>query len=350
MTAFRPFPSTFLMGLLNLETGARSTPPAGLPRSHFDVSAEPPARRLQAWRERVGHVMDVGSANDDDAGRPFHAAIDRYDAGGIVFTDCRSDAMRLERSLARISTDSVRDYALHVFLEGDVEDVAVRSSPRPRGAAAATRVLALDMGQPVRMRRNNCRVLTFFVPGALVKEVFPDPEAIHCRAMQVDTPIARLAVRQVEALGRDIAHMTASVAQNAVRESAQLLLAGFGKEARLSGDARAAARVAMFGQVRRYVQANLHRGDLSPEQVLGALHLPRPTLYRLFQHEGGLGAYIRHLRLRHAADDLARYPHLMVTDVAYGVGFKSASDFTRAFRRAYDMSPQEFRASSAKAA
>ena len=258
--------------------------------------------------------------------------------------------MQLERSLARISTDNVRNYALHVFLEGDVEGVSVRSSAQSRTAPQSAKVLALVMGQPVSMQRNACRVLTLFVPGALVEEVFPDPAALHCRAMPIDTPIARLALAQVEALGRDIAHMSAPVAQSAVRASAQLLLAGFGKEARLSGGARAAARAAMFGQVRRYVQANLHRSELSPEQVLATLHLPRPTLYRMFQHDGGLGAYIRHLRLRHAADDLVRYPHLMVTDVAYGVGFQSPSDFTRAFRRAYGMSPQEFRASSGKAA
>ncbi|MGJ7553639.1 AraC family transcriptional regulator [Variovorax sp. RB3P1] len=337
------------MGLRHLAPGIRSSLQNGLPHSHFNVLDEPPARQLQAWRERVGHVIDVQPAAGG-VGRPFHAAIDRYDIGDIAFTDCRSDAMQLERSLARISTDNVRNYALHVFLEGDVEGVSVRSSAQSRTAPQSAKVLALDMGQPVRMQRNACRVLTFFVPGALVEEVFPDPEALHCRAMPIDNPIARLALAQVEALGRDIAHMSAPVAQSAVRASAQLLLAGFGKEARLSGGARAAARAAMFGQVRRYVQANLHRSELSPEQVLATLHLPRPTLYRMFQHEGGLGAYIRHLRLRHAADDLVRYPHLMVTDVAYGVGFKSPSDFTRAFRRAYGMSPQEFRASSGKAA
>jgi len=35
---------------------------------------------------------------------------------------------------------------------------------------------------------------------------------------------------------------------------------------------------------------------------------------------------------------------LPVTDIAYGLGFKSPSDFTRAFRRAYEISPQDFRA------
>ncbi|ACC74683.1 helix-turn-helix transcriptional regulator [Paraburkholderia phymatum] len=103
-------------------------------------------------------------------------------------------------------------------------------------------------------------------------------------------------------------------------------------------------RAVMVDQVLRYVQAHLCDDELSPESVLSALQLPRSTLYRLFRREGGLGAYIRHLRLRHAADDLVRYPHALVVDIAFGLGFKSASVFTRAFRRVYGMAPQEYRA------
>jgi AraC-like DNA-binding protein len=113
-------------------------------------------------------------------------------------------------------------------------------------------------------------------------------------------------------------------------------------------DSSAESHTAMVNQVRRYVHAHLCDDELSPERVLSALQLPRSTLYRQFQCEGGLGAYIRDLRLRHAADDLIRYPHALVLEIAFGVGFKSASVFTRAFRRAYGMAPQEYRALAGK--
>jgi len=316
----------------------------GVARSHFSVHGEPQHRQLLAWRERVGHVIDV-LPSKSGVEQPFRAEIDRYKVDGLLFTDCRSDAMLLERSLARISTDNVRDYVFHVFTEGGVDDIALRASPR-HAAAATTKILALDMNQPVRMRRSSCRVLTFFVPASLVQEVFPDPEAIHGRTIQDATPLTRLALEHVAALGANISGMTTAAADSAVRNAAHLVVAAFGRQAGLSGNARSAARAALFGRVRRHIQANLHRAELTPESVLSALHLQRPTIYRMFQHEGGLGAYIRHLRLRQAADELARYPHMMVTDVAYAVGFKSASDFTRAFRRAYGIAPQEFRAQS----
>jgi len=40
---------------------------------------------------------------------------------------------------------------------------------------------------------------------------------------------------------------------------------------------------------------------------------------------------------------LVNFPNLPVAGIAYGLGFKSASDFTRAFRRTYGMTPQELR-------
>lgn len=319
-------------------------PPAGVDHSHFDVEAYAPRQRLLAWRERVGHVIDVVPSLAD-LKRPFTASIDRYSVGDFVFTDCRSDAMWLDRSLARISKDSIRNYAFHVFLDGEVDNVSVRASQRAQATESAS-LLALDLGQPVRMRRSACRVLTFFAPSAVAAEIFPDPEAIHGRGIQNESPLTQLIIEHATDLSRHITQMDAATAHHAMRTSVQLLVEAFGKHAGLSGNARAAKRAAMFGRVRRYINDHLFDDSLTPDTVLDALQLPRPTLYRMFQHEGGLSAYIRHLRLRQAAEDLANRPHLSVTDIAYGTGFSSPSDFTRAFRRAYDMAPQDFRAAS----
>ena len=310
--------------------------------SHFDVRNEPVSRQLLSWRERVGHVIDV-VASRAQIEQPFQGVIERFVVDDIVFTDCWTDELLLERTIARISRDNVRTFAFHVFLEGGVEPLVVHSARR-RGEFCREGILALDMDQPIQMRRQACRVITLFVPGALLQQFIADPAALHGRVLQRGSPMVRLIVEHVTALARRIGSIAIDEAQRSLAAIVQLLAAGFAHEAGLAGNARAAVRAAMFDNVRRYVQANLQDCDLSPESVLDALGLPRPTLYRLFQHEGGIGAYIRHLRLRQAADDLVRHPNLPVKDIAYGHGFKSASDFTRAFRRAYDMVPQDIRA------
>lgn len=320
----------------------------GIAHDYFSVQREPPHRQMLAWRDRIGHVIDVLPSRDD-LEKPFHAAIDRYRVGGLIFTDCSSDLMVLERSLARISVDSASDFVFHVFLAGGFDDLAVRSSRRSDPSSVAG-IVALDMRQPFRMRRTACRVLTMFAPGEIVQEVFPDPEAIHGRALHGAMPHARLIIDHMAGLARDIARMDADDAADAIRAGARLVVAALGREAGLSGNARAAARAVMSGQVRRHIEAHLYDDALSPASVVEALPFARRSLYRLFEHEGGLNAYIRHQRLRRAADDLVRYPALPVTDIAYGVGFRSASDFTRAFRRAFGMAPQDLRAVALKAA
>jgi AraC-like DNA-binding protein len=322
------------------------SPTSGVAYSHFDVKSFAPDRQFLAWRERIGHVIDV-LPSLADVRRPFQAAIERYGVGDLSFTDVRSETMVLERSLARISTDNARSFYFHVFVEGDADCVSVRSSAARSSRSGTATLLALDLGQPVRMRRNTCRMLSFFVPGAVAAQVFPDPEALHGRMMRNETPLTRLIFEHAMALSREIPFMNAEAANDAICTGANLLVAAFGRQAGLIGNARSAARAAMFGRARRYIQANLYEADLSPESVVQALQVARPTVYRLFQHEGGLGAYIRHLRLKQAADDLARYRHLTVTEIAYGLGFTSSSDFTRAFRRAYGISPSDFRELSA---
>lgn len=310
--------------------------------SHFNTQGEAPHRQLLAWQHRVGHIVDV-LPSLTPATLGFSGHIDRYTIGDLVFTDSRTDSLRLERSVARILTDNTRCYVFQVFMEGGLGTVA--GLYRQRDAAqSGVGILALDLNQPFRIQRAACRVLTFFVPRLLVESIYPDADALHGRFVADTSPLTRMVCDHMAALNQNLAMLSASEVNSALRDGVHLLVAAFCKQAGLTGNARAVARASLFGQVRRYIRAHIHQAVLSPESVLTALQLPRPTLYRMFEHEGGIGAYIRNLRLREAADELVKFPHMAVMDIAYGLGFKSASDFTRAFRRAYDMAPQHLRA------
>jgi len=321
----------------------KAAPPgAAMTHGHFSTHDQAPGQQLLAWRNRVGHIVDVPPTNTQLA-NGFSGEIDRYSVSGLVFTDARTDAMVLERSVARISVDTVRDYVFHVVTDGGTGDVT--GMHRKRSAAnTGPGILVFDLDQPFRVERPACRVLSLFVPKAVMQADFPDAASVHGRVAGHDSPLTQTIFHEVVALNRELPTMHASEAVSALQACSQLLIAAFRKQSALSDGARAAARVLMLSQVRRYIEANLHRSELSPSSIVDALQLRRATLYRGFEHEGGLGAYIRNRRLREAAADLVKYPNLQVIDIAYGLGFKSASDFTRAFRRAYGMSPQDMRA------
>ncbi|WP_158938486.1 AraC family transcriptional regulator [Burkholderia sp. S171] len=315
---------------------------AGIVSSSFNTYTSKVDQQMLAWRDRVGHVVDVLPTKAQMTGG-FRGSIDRHAAGDFVFTDATTDAMSLDRSVARVSTDVRRDYVFHIFVRGEV-DTGTSIQKKRSAPNSVQGIVVFDMDQPFRTDRSACQVLTMFVPRAVVEATIPDADAIHGRIVQHGAPLTQLVVNHALALSRDLPAMGAAQAVRELNAGAQLLLAAFRKQASLTGDARAAVQAAVMSQVRRFVEANLNQPDLSPSSVVDALQLKRATIYRWFEHEGGLGAYIRHRRLREAADELVRFPHLHVIDIAYGLGFNSASDFTRAFRRAYGMSPQDARA------
>ena len=337
-------------------------PPAHMPLSQLLLPPEPPqlapgivhstfsvqgdARHsFLAWQERMSPVYDIQPASSKHGDERFDAALSRYTIGNLSFFDFLTGPNLAVRSLGRVSTENIRDVSFSVYLEGRPGQFlgGKQRSDGPSVPFAPT-ILALDMDQPCTVRSFHGRILLFFVSRDLVEKAFPDAASLHGRQVEATTPLTRTLIAHLVALNRQIVGLSRDEAHQSFLTAVELLAAAFSRQAGLSGNARAAVRAAVYGQVCRYVEANLHDPDLSPDSVLAKLYLSRASVYRLFEHEGGLAAYIASRRLRMAADELVRFPHLDVQDIASGLGFNSASSFARAFRRTFDIAPRELHA------
>ena len=312
----------------------------GIVHSNFRVQGD--ARQsFLAWQERMSPVYDIRPSSKQ-AEDTFDASLSRYTIDNLSVFDFRTGPNLAVRSLGRVSTESIRDISFSVFLEGPPGQF-LGGKPRLDSPhiPQVPSILALDMDQPCTIRSFHSRILLIFVPRALVESSFPDAASLHGRWVHATTPLTRLLIEHLVALNRQIVGLAKEKVRQSFLTAVELLVAAFSRQAGLSGGGRAAVRAAVYGQVRRYVEAHLHDPDLSPDSVLASLHLSRATVYRLFEHEGGLAAYIRSRRLRMAADELVRFPQMEVQDIAAGLGFNDASSFTRAFRRAFDIAPRE---------
>lgn len=313
----------------------------GIAHTRFDVAGLPPQQQLLAYWEQLGHIIEVVPSSEQ-VRQPFICVNDRYDIGEFRMSDTYTDHVAIERTITRISRDTARGIGFTIFLDGETHSAMTHAARREYTVPGGS-VLATDLDQPIRLLRRACRYITLVVPRNQLEHVFSDPAAIHGRALDPNRPGTQLIVQRARTLVENFRYMLFEDARHGVADLVHLIADAFGEEAGLSGSKRAVGRALMFECARRHVRVNLHEYGLSPESIVESLGLPRSTLYRLFEHEGGLGAYIRHLRLRAAADDLVRFPKVPIKDIGYSVGFKSASDFTRAFRRAYEMTPQEMR-------
>ncbi|WP_244851644.1 helix-turn-helix domain-containing protein [Caballeronia sp. SL2Y3] len=323
-----------------------SCPPSSPPTlaTRFSTLTFPRERQLLAWRDRVGHVVDV-LPDKDQIARGFAGSIDLHAAGGLVFTQARTEALVLERSIARVSTDTRHDFVFHVYAEG--ESGHVSGVRKKRSAPDSVRgIAAFDLNQRFRIERPACRVLTMFLPRSVVAAHIGDCDALHGRVLPEDAPLAREVFRHFEAVAHALPTLNRSEAIDALGAGAQLMLAAFADNADALHDMHDLGDTLRFAakrQVKHYVETHLHRADLTPAKIVDALGLDREALYRGFEQEGGLRAYIGSRRLREAADKLARFPDRPIADIAMSLGFKSTSDFTRAFYRAFDVTPLDMR-------
>ncbi|WP_344884529.1 helix-turn-helix transcriptional regulator [Nonomuraea antimicrobica] len=99
-------------------------------------------------------------------------------------------------------------------------------------------------------------------------------------------------------------------------------------------------------RIKAYIQQNLREPGLTPGAVATAHHISVSYLHRLFQRHGHtVTAWIRQQRLERARSDLAdpALRDVPIQAIAEAWGFSHASDFSRAFRRAFGSSASTFR-------
>lgn len=103
---------------------------------------------------------------------------------------------------------------------------------------------------------------------------------------------------------------------------------------------------ALMAGIRSFIERNLGDPQLSPGAVAASHHISVRYLHKLFQAQGvTVNAWIRQRRLEGCRQDLAdgQLSDKPIGFLAARRGYVHASEFTRAFRRAYGIPPSAYR-------
>ncbi|WP_263145584.1 AraC family transcriptional regulator [Pseudomonas sp. RIT-PI-AD] len=97
-------------------------------------------------------------------------------------------------------------------------------------------------------------------------------------------------------------------------------------------------------QARQVLCRLLPQGEPKRESVAAALHLSQRTLQRRLQEEGSSFQELLDVTRRDLAEQYLAQPKLTLLEIAYLLGFADPSNFFRAFRRWFGITPGEYRA------
>ena len=106
------------------------------------------------------------------------------------------------------------------------------------------------------------------------------------------------------------------------------------------------ARFLLRQRISHGIRDRLTDADLAPRSIADRNGISLSYLHRIFNEHGTtVSSYILDQRLQLAYEKLANPlgPRLTVSEVAYSVGFKSASHFCKAFAARYNMTPRDVR-------
>ena len=92
-----------------------------------------------------------------------------------------------------------------------------------------------------------------------------------------------------------------------------------------------------------YIEKNIQK-KLSLEQLAGIAGFSKYHFHRIFSAYMGetLNSFVMRLRAEKVAKIICCYPHKSFTEIAYECGFSDSSAFTKAFKRRFNLTPNEW--------
>ncbi|WP_281718480.1 helix-turn-helix domain-containing protein [Pandoraea apista] len=307
--------------------------------ARFDSRALPEAPEV--WRTLVRPYVDV---RIEASPHGFSGEMSGTHLGDCLISRSACTAtMDHRRNAMDIRRSHVDHLLIQLFTSGGVQGTYGKRTVN----AAAGAISVFDLGQTVDSRTTSFSTITLTVPRDRLPTSLRS-QKLHGAVLAPGLGATRLLASHLTELLQSAPLLTREEMTASVNASLILLGGAQSKLLDSAGDAQQVIRDGVKRLIRDHIDRYLTTDALSPEQISAAMGISRSNLYRLFQAEGGVQAYIQGRRLDRCFDELMLSTGYRVTiiEIAYRYGFSSESVFSRAFRRRFGVSPREVRASA----
>lgn len=312
-----------------MSTGAKTA--SRIPSRDLDLSGLPVEERGEAWRQAFRGQWEM-----PDLPRVLEVQGRAFDLGCAMLVDTLHPSLAFARSKAQTRRDGADNIYVLTQVSGAYE-LATEQGEDSIGPGGATLV---DISRPVSRRASDGRTLCLSVSRELVEEALPH---FDLHALRVG-PGGALLAEHLRSLRTHLPTVERSAAPHLVRATVTMVAACVSPTADRLEQARPTLKDAVLTRAKRHVRAHHHDPALTPERVAAAIGASRTSLYRAFEPEGGVAAFIRSARLdaaRRALQDPA--DGRRIGEIAFAHGFGSEAHFSRAMRAAFGATPRDLR-------
>lgn len=329
----------------DVEVATSAAPNAANPVQYIamDTAGLAPKDAVALWQDSIGVFYDARPHGDPD-GR-FHFFADASHLGEAILTRYACKVHNhYDRSPARISRDGLDHVTLQVVLGG-------RHGRRDAASgehAQAGDLIVADLAQAQATAAFDLDSFNLTFPRRMLGPLLNAPDEHNMRVVPGRAPLTALLRSHLESLHRQAPRMRRDEVEAVIRPTLELAAAALNMS--VSEENAASVRLALTGQIRRHIDENIADPALSAETVAAAFGISQRKLYYLFEPYGGVLSYITAGRLRRARTMLVESPYLAmsIADIAEACGFAYRTNFVRAFRKLFSVTPREARAHAAE--
>jgi len=192
----------------------------------------------------------------------------------------------------------------------------------------------------------NSRLLTIRIPAAELRGRLVSIEDHVSRRFKPNEQMTRLLVGMIRTVAELFINSPPPNPQALATEIISFVALTIGSEDRGAATDVRNARYHLRRRIVDFIESHLSDQSLSPKKIAASSRISLSYLYSLFNdNETTVSQFVQTKRLQRAYEILVADPkgHRTVSEVAYEVGFKNVSHFSRCFSRHFKVAPRDVR-------